>query len=158
MGYIEESINPDEKIIHIGRVSVFPLISLMMFGFFLILLASAGISASGMSFTYRSIYALVFLAGLYPFFYTFMYVKNTQIGFTDKRFFLVRGIFRKSVMELDVADVELIVAGKGLFGKYMNYGTVAVLGSGGILAVVKGAGNPDELVSKLMEFQETGLK
>lgn len=155
MSYIEETAKPDEKVICISRVKIFPLILPMLFGSFLVLVAFSGMTA-GASFGmfYRGIYTLVLLAGLYPFFFAFMHVKNTEIGFTDKKFVVTRGILRRSVVQLNTRDVNLIIAGKGVPGRLFNYGTIAVFSAGSLLAVVKGVANPDELLAKLQKYQD----
>ncbi|MGE4266371.1 MAG: PH domain-containing protein [Deferribacterales bacterium] len=155
MSYIENIVKPDEKVICINRVKVFPLVLPMMFGAFLVLVAFSGFAVvSSWGIGYRGIYAVILFAGLYPFFFTFMHFKNTEIGFTDKRFIVTRGILRRNVVQLDTTEVNLLVAGKGIFGRFMNYGTIAVFASGGLAAVVKGVADPDELVSKLQNFQD----
>ncbi len=155
MSYIEDTAKPDEKVICISRVKILPLILPMLFGAFLVLVAFSGMTA-GASFGvfYRGIYTLVLLAGLYPFFFAFMNLKNTEIGFTDKRFVVTRGILRRSVVQLDTCGVNLIVAGKGVLGRLFNYGTIAVFSAGSLVAVVKGVANPDELLARLQKYQD----
>ncbi len=155
MSYIEETANHDEKIVYTCGVKIFPLLPPMLFGAFLALVAFSGMTAGASSgLAYRGIYTLVLLAGLYPFFFAFMHIKNTEIGFTDKRFVVTRGILRRSVVQLNTRDVNLIIAGKGVMGRLFNYGTIAVFSSGSLLAVVKGVGSPDELLAKLHKYQD----
>jgi len=155
MSYIEDTVQPDEKIIYSCGVKILPLLPPMLFGGFLALVAFSGLTAGAASgIAYRGIYTLVLLAGLYPFFFTFMHVKNTEISFSDKRFIVTRGILRRSVVQLDTRDVNLIIAGKGVLGRLFNYGTIAVFSAGSLLAVVKGVSAPDELLAKLQKYQD----
>jgi hypothetical protein len=156
MGYIENSVMSDERLIYSAKVKVYPLILPMLFGAFLVMVALSGLKAGlSSSISYRAVYTFIMLAGLYPFFFTFMNIKNTEIGFTDKRFIVSRGVLRRNVLQLDTRGVTLIVAGKGLLGKFLNYGSIAVFSSGELLAVVKGVGRPDDLIVKLQDFQES---
>jgi uncharacterized membrane protein YdbT with pleckstrin-like domain len=70
---------------------------------------------------------------------------TTEIGVTDRRIIVKRGLIARRADEMRRDRVETIVVGQSIPGRILNYGTVTVRGTGGGLSPVRAVAAPLDL-------------
>lgn len=131
--YIEGALIGDEKVIYTGRVSLWSLSPLIIFG------------VIGLFF-----YGL----GLILWLIAFLRYKTTELAFTNKRVIAKFGFISRQTVELNISKVESIQVNQGIFGRIFNYGSLVVSGAGNPQAPIPGISDPMAFRRSFMESQD----
>lgn len=119
--YVEDALVKDEKIVHVGNISLWSLAGLIALG--VILLPAFGIG-------------LVFLVMAY------VKYKTTELAITSKRVIAKFGFIRRRTVELNINKVESIQVDQSVAGRMFNYGTLVISGAGDPQAPIPGISDP----------------
>ena len=131
--YIEGALIQDEKIIHMGHISLWSLAHLIIPG--VILLPAFGLG-------------LIFLLIAY------IRYKTTELAFTNKRVIAKFGFISRHTVEINISKVESIQVNQNIWGRIFNYGTLVLSGAGATQAPIPGISNPIQFRRAFMESQE----
>jgi uncharacterized membrane protein YdbT with pleckstrin-like domain len=131
--YVEGALVKDEKVVHIGRVSLWSLSGLILLG--LILLPFFGL-------------------GLIPWIMAYIRYKTTELAITSKRVIAKFGFISRSTVELNINKVESLQVDQSIMGRLFNFGTLVISGAGNPQAPIPGISNPMEFRRAFMEAQE----
>jgi uncharacterized membrane protein YdbT with pleckstrin-like domain len=133
--YIEEALVKDEKVVHIGHISLWSLWHLIALG--VLLLPAFGIG-------------LIFLVIAY------VRYKSVELAVTTKRLIVKHGFVRRQTVEINLNRVESIQVEQGLLGRLFNFGTLIVAGTGTSHAPLTGIAEPMGFRKAFIEAQDGG--
>ena len=131
--YVEGALVKDEKIVHVGNVSLWSLWHLIVFG--VLLLPAVGLG-------------LILLVMAY------VKYKTTELAITTKRVIVKVGFIRRSTVEININKVESIQVDQEILGRMFNFGTLVIAGAGNPQAPIVGISSPMEFRKAFIEAQE----
>jgi uncharacterized membrane protein YdbT with pleckstrin-like domain len=141
MGYVEEHLDKDERVIHRGAlhpiVYVGPLIIAAPGAFLLVAAFGSKSGAVG-------VFSLLFFL---PFALTVLSVQSAEFAVTTKRVIMKYGIIQRHSLELLLQKIEGAKVQQGILGRMFDYGTVIVNGTGG-------THEPFRLMNAPMDFRK----
>ena len=167
MSYVQDNLAPNEKILLTAHchwaVFLGPIISLAM-GFVTLIVAmqSGGQHGNtqqnviaGLSTTLLCFIAAGFmLASIFLSIAAIVYISTTEFAITNRRVIAKHGFIRRRTLELFLSKVESISVHQGIMGRILNYGTVAVTGTGGTRESFNAIQNPSVVKRKLNQILE----
>ena len=133
MSYVRSVLQPNEKILVIGRlhwIVYMQAILLLVIGILLV--------ALGYNFTNESIrtyftYAMVAIFGVgvaVSFLHAWFICWITEFAVTDRRVIYKCGFISRHTVEMNMDKIESVDVDQSLLGRMLNYGTIHVLGTG----------------------------
>ena len=131
--YVEGALVKDEKIVHVGHISLWSLWHLLALG--LVLLPAFGLG-------------LIFLIMAY------VRYKTTELAITTKRVIVKFGLIRRRTIEININKVESIQVDQEILGRVFNFGTLVISGAGNPQAPVAGISSPMDFRRAFIEAQE----
>jgi hypothetical protein len=131
--YVEKTLTPGEVIIY--QAKVHPAIYISMVPYFIIFEAlsyyifiynfkSMGVSSGLLGCVFLLLPFLVFAN-------SWFIIKSTELALTNHRVISKTGIFTQRTAELQISQIESVGVEQGIFGRFFNYGSVHVRGTGG---------------------------
>ncbi len=125
MGYIENNLMSDEKLIHRTNLHwiIFVLPAICSF----------------------------FILGIPWLIVAFINYKTSEFGVTDKRVMIKTGFISRNTNETMLKKVEALNVDQGIIGRMLNYGTISVMGTGGTNNIFKGIKAPLDFRRKVQE-------
>jgi uncharacterized membrane protein YdbT with pleckstrin-like domain len=130
--YIEDALVKGEKVVHLGKVSLWSLWHLLVFG---VLLTPVVIG-------------LVLLVIAYIRF------KSIEMAVTTKRVIVKHGFISRSTIEINLSRVESLQVEQGVLGRIFNFGTIVVAGTGASHAPIAGIADPMAFRKAFVEAQD----
>ena len=131
--YVEAALVKDEKIVHVGHISLWSMWHLIAVG--LVLLPAFGL-------------------GLIVWIVAWVRYKSTELAITTKRVIVKVGFIRRSTVEININKVESIQVDHAILGRLFNFGTLVIAGAGTPQAPVAGISAPMEFRKAFIEAQE----
>lgn len=131
--YVEGALVKDEKIVHIGHISLWSLSHLIALG--LVLLPVFGLG-------------LIFLV------MAFVRYKTTELAITSKRVIVKFGFIRRRTVEININKVESVQVDQAILGRIFNFGTLVISGAGNPQAPIAGISAPMEFRKAFIEAQD----
>lgn len=131
--YVEGALVKDEKIVHIGHISLWSLSHLIAGGILLLPVFGLG---------------LIFLIKAY------VRYKTTELAITTKRVIVKFGFIRRSTIEINITKVESIQVDQDILGRMFDFGTLVIAGAGTTQAPIPGISRPMEFRKAFIEAQE----
>jgi len=154
--YVESVLATGENVIYRAAISRWKYFLSYFLGGILVL---AGIAA--VFFTYfgtdvptRIAGAVPLLLGLALIFSAVIRRRTTELVLTDRRIIAKRGIVSRDTVEMNLTKVESLHVSQGFLGRMLNYGDVAVVGTGSSLEPMRGVSHPLELRRALGELAD----
>ncbi|HET9577347.1 MAG TPA: PH domain-containing protein [Usitatibacter sp.] len=129
MSYIDQSLIPGETVLHRARVTWWSQAGLIILGIVLLVVAIG----------------LVFLI------MAWVNVKSTEIAITNKRIIAKFGFIRRSTVEIGLDKVEALRVEQGVWGRFLNYGTILISGTGSTVDPIRNIADPLVFRRKFME-------
>ena len=133
--YVEGALVKDEKVVHMGHISLWSLWHLIAAG--VLLLPAFGLG-------------LVFLVIAY------VRYKSVELAVTTRRVIVKHGFIRRQTVEINLNKVESIQVEQGLLGRLFNFGTLIVAGTGTSHAPLTGIAEPMGFRKAFIEAQDGG--
>lgn len=133
--YIEANLGRDEHIVYRAQVSWMSQIWFFIFGLLLL---------------------PVMFIGVIFFIVAAINVMSTELALTNKRVIAKFGFIRRQTIELNLGKVESIAVNQGIIGRMLNFGSIAVRGTGGGQAPIPYIARPQEFrqqVNHLLDEQ-----
>ena len=131
--YVEGALVKDEKIVHLGHISLWSLWHLIALG--VVLLPAFGLG-------------LIFLIMAY------VRYKTTELAITTKRVIVKFGLIRRRTIEININKVESIQVDQEILGRVFNFGTLVISGAGNPQAPVAGISSPMDFRRAFIEAQD----
>lgn len=131
--YVEGALVKDEKIVHVGHISLWSLWHLIALG--LVLLPAFGIG-------------LIFWVMAY------VRYKTTELAITTRRVIVKHGFIRRRTVEININKVESIQVDQEILGRMFNFGTLVIAGAGNPQAPITGISQPMAFRKAFIEAQD----
>ena len=152
MAYIDEILEPGEKVVFKTRLSWTLYGSAILY--FLVALALTAVSTAAVglgvvAFVIVALAALSALAALFSFLRAWFRRWTTEIAVTDRRVVLKRGFIRRHTVEMNMQKVESVDVDQTQLGRLFNYGTVTIKGTGSTLESLRMIDHPLKLRSAI---------
>src|SRR4029077_4580159 len=125
----DESLIEGEKIVHRARVSWWSVCGYLVLGVLL----------------------LVVVVGLYFLGVAWVKVRSTEIAITNRRIIAKFGFIRRHTVEINLDKVESLRVEQGMMGRFLNYGTLFIGGTGHAMAPMRDIADPLVFRRKFME-------
>jgi uncharacterized membrane protein YdbT with pleckstrin-like domain len=129
MSYIDESLIEGETIVHRARLTWWAQSGLIIIGIVL----------------------LVAVVGLFFLIAAWVRMKSTEIAITNKRIIAKFGFISRSTVEISLDKVEALRVEQGLWGRFLNYGTILISGVGSTIDPIRSIADPLVFRRKFME-------
>ncbi|MCB9991296.1 MAG: PH domain-containing protein [Rhodospirillales bacterium] len=151
MLYIQESLSPDEELVHVGHFhwmytlsailgivwGIIGCIAVIIGGIYFMMNFGPGMHAQTTIGLIRELHPgirlsafFVFLLGLLSFAQKMIIKATTEIAITNSRLIYKRGLVARYVGEMSIDRIEGVNVLQGIFGRIFNYGRVMVRGMG----------------------------
>lgn len=145
MGYIEDHIMPGEQIVYKAKLHWAMFIGPVVFtGLFILTIMIALIS--DVDVCTSSVWLFFGFMALINALITYY---TTEFAVTDKRVIAKTGLVRRHSLELLLTKVESVGVDQPILGRFLNYGTITVVGTGGTKEKFKNIVDPMELRSRV---------
>ena len=131
--YVEGALVKDEKIVHLGRISLWSLWHLFALGLLLL---------------------PVFGLGLVFWILAYVRYKTTELAITTKRVIVKHGFIRRRTVEININKVESIQVDQEILGRMFNFGTLVIAGAGNPQAPIAGISSPMAFRKAFIESQD----
>lgn len=131
--YVEGALVKDEKIVHLGHISLWSLWHLMVLG--LVLLPALGL-------------------GLVFWIMAYVRYKTTELAITTRRVIVKHGFVRRRTVEININKVESIQVEQGILGRLFDFGTLLIAGAGDPQAPIAGISAPMAFRKAFIEAQD----
>lgn len=131
--YVEGALIKDERVVHVGHISLWSLWGYIALG--IILLPAFGIG-------------LIFLIIAY------IKYKTTELAITTRRVIAKFGFISRRTVELNINKVESIQVDQSVMGRILGYGTLVISGTGTSHAPIPGISNPIAFRKAFIEAQD----
>ena len=131
--YVEGALVKDERIVHVGHISLWSLWHVIALG--VVLTPAFGVG-------------LIFLAVAY------VRYKSVELAVTTKRVMVKHGFIRRQTVEMNLNKVESIQVERGVLGRVFNFGTLIVAGTGTSHAPLAGIADPMGFRKAFIEAQD----
>ncbi len=102
----------------------------------------------------RVLAIVLFSVGLATLLSAWLRQRTTELVLTDRRIIAKRGIMGRETVEMNLSKVESLHVSQGIMGRMLDYGDVAVVGTGSSLEPLRGVSHPLELRRKLGELAD----
>ena len=129
MSYIDESLIEGETIVHRARLTWWAQSGLIIIGVVL----------------------LVAVVGLFFLIAAYVRMKSTEIAITNKRIIAKFGFISRRTVEINLDKVEALRVEQGVWGRFLNYGTILISGVGSTIDPIRSIADPLVFRRKFME-------
>jgi len=149
MGYVEDNLLPDEKIIIKAKVHwiifIFPTL-LLLLGLLFALITRVS-SPTGNDTLLTSLICIWSwpIIGLFLLIVAILVYLTTEFALTNRRIIAKTGILNQRSQEIVTNKIESISVNRSIVGRIFNYGNIIVVGSGGTKQIFKNIAKPMEL-------------
>ena len=131
--YVEGALVKDERLVHVGHISLWSMWHLIAAG--VVLLPAFGLG-------------LIFLVMAY------VRYQSTELAVTTKRVIVKHGFIRRQTVEINLNKVESVQVDQGALGRMFNFGTLVVSGTGTSHAPLAGIAAPMAFRRAFIEAQD----
>ena len=129
MSYIDDSLIEGEALVHRARVSWWSQFGLVFLG----------------------ILTLVVGVGLVFLIWAWIRVRSTELAITSRRIIAKFGFVKRHTVEINLDKVESLKVEQGVWGRFLNFGTIFISGSGSSVAPIPNIADPLVFRRKFME-------
>jgi len=132
MSYVKHVIQPGEQVVLVGRLSwivYHRAIALALLGIILVVLERI---YSGRDWLVIGTAALFGAAALISALQAWFLRWTTEIAVTNRRIIYKRGLITRHTAEMNMDKVASVDVDQSLLGRLLNYGSVNILGTGGV--------------------------
>jgi uncharacterized membrane protein YdbT with pleckstrin-like domain len=131
--YVEAALIRDERIVHVGHISLWSLWGYILPGILLLPLFGLG---------------LVLLLVAY------VKYRTTELAITTRRVIAKFGFISRRTVELNIQKVESIQVEQSMMGRILDYGTLIIYGGGNPQAPIPGISHPIAFRKAFIEAQD----
>ena len=131
--YIEGALVKDERVVHIGHISLWSLAVPIGLGILLLIVFGLG---------------LIFLG------YAYVKYKTTELAITNRRVIAKFGFISRRTVELNINKVETVQVDQSVLGRLFDFGTLVISGAGTAQEPIAGIAKPMAFRKAFMEAQD----
>jgi uncharacterized membrane protein YdbT with pleckstrin-like domain len=133
MSYVRSVLQPNEKILVIGRLHWIVYIRAILFlivGAILVALENNLANGDARTYLIYSTAAVFGVGFLVSFLHAWFIRWITEFAVTDRRVIYKCGFIKRHTVEMNMDKIESVDVDQSLLGRMLNYGTIHVLGTG----------------------------
>jgi uncharacterized membrane protein YdbT with pleckstrin-like domain len=130
--YVEGALVKGEKVVHVGKVSLWSLWHFLVFGVLLLPVA----------------------VGLVLLVLAYIRFKSIEMAVTTKRVIVKHGFITRNTIEINLNKVESLKVEQSILGRIFDFGTIVVAGTGASHAPISGIANPMAFRKAFVEAQD----
>ncbi len=132
MAYYTKVLQPDEKVLAVGRLhwSIHRHALLLLLAALVLLVGSFWTPQPDVPTGIRIVAAGIAVIGLLVFLASSIRRRGTEIVVTDRRVIYKRGILSRHSVEMNVSKIEAVDVEKRLTARLLGYGTINIHGTG----------------------------
>ncbi len=119
--YVQQDLNPGERVVHQARLH-------WMIYLGPVLVVGVGL---GLMFSEGRTGLIMIGLGLLWALASFIRQQTSEFAVTDKRVIIKLGWLSRRTIEINMSRVESVKVDQDIFGRFLNYGTITVIGTGG---------------------------
>ena len=138
--YVESIVGSGERILYVGKVSLFAILPALIGGTLLIV---AGVALA----LVNPFAALLAVAGIVWLVVGLIRRASTELAVTNRRVIAKFGFVRRSTVELNITKVESVRVEQSVLGRLFDYGSVYVTGTGATM-------DPMPFIAKPIAFRQ----
>ena len=136
--YVETIIGPGERIVHVGRVSLVAILSPLLGGAFLIVVAIGlllmPIGSPGVTHALAGIAAAL---GALVIVVALVRRSSTELAVTNRRVIAKFGLIARSTVEMNLAKIESVRVEQTVMGRLFGFGSIIVTGTGSTMDPIR---------------------
>ncbi len=121
--YVESIVGAGERVLYVGHVSLFAILSALVGGTLLIVVGAVAA-------TFNPIAGLLAIVGIVWIVAGLIRRGSTELAVTNRRVIAKFGFISRSTVELNIAKIESVRVEQSVIGRLFNYGSVFVTGTG----------------------------
>jgi len=129
MSYIDDSLIEGEVLVHRARVSWWSQFGLVLLG----------------------VVTLIAVVGLVFLIWAWIRVRSTELAITNRRIIAKFGFVKRHTVEINLEKVEALKVEQGVWGRFLNFGTIFISGAGTSVAPIPNIADPLVFRRKFME-------
>ena len=134
--YVESIVGEGERILYVGKVSLFSILPAIIGGGLLVIVGLAALGAAGpLGIVFLALGALALAVG-------FIKRSSTELAVTNRRVIAKFGLVRRSTVELNLAKIESIRVEQSVPGRLLGYGSIFVTGTGSTIEPIPYISDP----------------
>jgi len=134
--YVESIVGEGEKVLYVGKVSLFSILPAIVGGGLLVVVGlAASIAAGPLGIILIALGALALAVG-------FVKRSSTELAVTNRRVIAKFGLVRRSTVELNLSKVESIRVEQTVLGRLLGYGSIFVTGTGSTMEPIPYIADP----------------
>jgi len=129
--YVETIVGPGEQIVHIGRISLIAILSSLLAGAFVIVVAVGVLLVPvGSPDLKRVIAGVVAALGVLLIVAALVRRSSTELAVTNRRVIAKFGLIARSTVEMNLAKIESVRVEQTVMGRLFGFGSIIVTGTG----------------------------
>lgn len=136
--YVETIIGPGEHIVHVGRVSFVAILSPLLGGAFLIVVAIGlllmPVGSLGVTHALAGIAAAL---GVVVIVVALVRRASTELAVTNRRVIAKFGLIARSTVEMNLAKIESVRVEQTVMGRLFGFGSIIVTGTGSTMDPIR---------------------
>lgn len=141
--YVETIIGPGEHIVHVGRLSLWAILSSLLGGTFLIVLAIALLLMPvGSPDVMHWLSGIAAALGVLVIVIALVRRSSTELAVTNRRVIAKFGLVARSTVEMNLAKIESVRVEQTVMGRLLGFGSVIVTGTGSTMDPIPFIANP----------------
>ena len=154
--YVESVLASGENVIYRAAISRWKFFLSYFLGGLLVIVGIAAVffTSFGSDLPTRIAGAVPLVLGLAIMLSAVIRRRTTELVLTDRRIIAKRGIVSRDTVEMNLTKVESLHVSQGFLGRMLDYGDVAVVGTGSSLEPLRGVSRPLELRRALGELAD----
>lgn len=163
MGYLNSTLLKDEKIIYLTHPCRVVFVRSMVILTMAIVLYVFGSSSAPLNMTvmdyplYEIAAIMCALAGLFDFSQSYISYTCSEYGITNKRVLMKSGWIQRDSFEIFLDKIEAVRVEQTITGRFFNYGSIVIVGTGGSADPFMGLPNPLQFRTMIQQQIDRGL-
>src|SRR4029453_2573668 len=150
--YVETIIGPGEHILHVGRVSLLTILSSLLGGTFLIVVAIALLLMPvGSPDVTHALAGIAAALGVLVIVVALVRRSSTELAVTNRRVIAKFGLIARSTVEMNLAKIESVRVEQTVLGRLFGFGSIIVTGTGSTM-------DPIRLIADPIAFRQADRK
>jgi uncharacterized membrane protein YdbT with pleckstrin-like domain len=139
MGYVEKHLLPGEEIMHRAYLHKIVYFVPVLFAILFIVVGTIAFAND-----LPGVAAVALMLALIPLVWAQIVYTSSEFAVTNKRVVIKVGFIQRRTLETLLSKVEAIEVDQGVFARMLNYGTIAITGTGGTRELFRNIAAPLE--------------
>lgn len=136
--YVETIVGSGEHIVHVGRVSLLSILSSLLGGTFLIVVAiGLLLMPVGSPYVTHALAGIAAALGVLVIVVALVRRSSTELAVTNRRVIAKFGLIARSTVEMNLAKIESVRVEQTVMGRLFGFGSIIVTGTGSTMDPIR---------------------